>query len=117
MGETPVRAPGLQRAGHPQQTALRLNPPLGYATVTHPFHPLRGKRFLVLKSKKCARHEILSLFDEPRGVFGLPRDWTDLAPPSAINASLDSPVILDARCLLALSQLVEILKPGVDDAK
>ena len=71
----------------------------------------------MLQSKKYARHEILSLFDEDKGVFGLPRDWTDLAPPSASNASLDSPVILDARCLLALRQLVEILKRGVDDAK
>jgi hypothetical protein len=90
---------------------------LGYATVTHPFHPLAGKRFLVLKTKKCASHEILSLFDEQRGVFGLPRDWTDLAPPSANGSSLGPPPILDARCLLLLSKLVHFLKQGVDDAK
>jgi hypothetical protein len=90
---------------------------LGYATVTHPFHPLLGKRFRVLKTKKCAGHEILSLFDEHKGVFGLPRDWTELAPPSVGDASLEVPPILDARSLLALSKLVQILKQGVDDAK
>lgn len=85
--------------------------------MTHPFHPLVGKRFLVLKTKKSASHEILSLFDEQTGVFGLPRDWTDLAPPLACDSSLESPLILDARNLLALSKLVKILKQGVDDAK
>lgn len=89
---------------------------MGLATVTHPFHPLAGKRFLVLKTKIFASREILSLFDEQTGVFGLPRDWTDLAPPSGDN-SLDPPPILDARCLLQLSNLIQILKKGVDHAK
>jgi hypothetical protein len=84
---------------------------LGLATVTHPFHPLAGKRFLVLKTKKSASREILSLFDEKTGVFGLPREWTDLAQPSC-NTLLEPAPILDARCLLQLSHLVQILKKG-----
>jgi len=89
---------------------------LGLATVIHPFHPLAGQRFLVLKIKKSASREILSLFDEQTGVFGLPREWTDLAPPSWENL-LDAPPILNARCLLELSNLVQILKKRVDDAQ
>jgi Family of unknown function (DUF5372) len=83
---------------------------LGWATVTHPFHPLLGKRFLVLKVRRVGGHEVLSLFDDRNGAVALPREWTDQADPSPYPTVLEQPPILHGACLLKLSELVQIIK-------
>ena len=98
------------RRGHPKLTALRLKGRLGWATVTHPFHPLLGKRFLVLKVRRVGGHEVLSLLAEDHGAFALPREWTDQADPSPYPTVLEQPPILHAACLLKLSELVQLMK-------
>jgi Family of unknown function (DUF5372) len=40
------RSPRLRRI------ALTPGQPLGFAEITHPFHPLRGQRFVVLRIKE-----------------------------------------------------------------
>jgi hypothetical protein len=91
---------------------------LGWATVTHPFHPLLGKRFLVLKVRRVGGHEVLSLFDEDKGTIALPREWTDQAPPSPYSSVLDKPPpILHATYLLKLCELIELIGKRIDDAK
>jgi hypothetical protein len=90
---------------------------LGWATVTHPFHPLLGKRFLVLKVRRVGGREVLSLFEEGRGTLALARDWTDQAPPSAYSGVLDQPPILHAPCLLKLRELVDLIEKRIDHAK
>ena len=90
---------------------------MGWATVTHPFHPLSGKRFRVLKTRRVGGREVLSLFDEGRGTLALPREWTDRTPPSPYDAALPTPPILDALCLVKLRELVELIRKGVDDGK
>jgi hypothetical protein len=90
---------------------------LGWATITHPFHPLLGKRFLVLKVRKVAGQEVLSLFDEINGAVALPRDWTDQAAPCADSHVLEQPPILHAGCLLKLRELVDVIAKRIDDAK
>ena len=90
---------------------------MGWATVTHPFHPLRGKRFLVLKVRRVGGREVLSLFDEQSGTIALPREWTDHAPPSIASGVLPQATILHPACLIQLRELVELLKKRVDDAK
>jgi hypothetical protein len=80
---------------------------LGWAEITHPFHPLRGQRFSVLKSRRVSGVESLSLRGTSGGSFAVPREWTDLAdePP---HASLDlAPLVFDFECLLALAELIE----------
>ncbi|HXJ93178.1 MAG TPA: DUF5372 family protein, partial [Terriglobia bacterium] len=37
-----------------EQTALVPHSPLGWAEISHPFHPLRGQRFEVLKKRRVA---------------------------------------------------------------
>ena len=54
-------------------------PALGWALITHPFHPLAGQRFAILKVRKIAGQEILSLYDQKRGSLAIPRAWTDQA--------------------------------------
>src|SRR5436190_17916334 len=46
---------------HTRRTALLANHPLGSAEITHPFHPRRGQRFVVLKVRRVSGVETLSL--------------------------------------------------------
>jgi hypothetical protein len=88
---------------------------LGWATVTHPFHPLRGQRFRILKIRRVAGREVLSLQDQQKGVFPLAREWTDQAPPSFGAAGPEAALVLEPSCLVQLAELIKILKQGVDD--
>jgi len=86
-------------------------------TVTHPFHPLLGKRFLVLKVRRIGRREVLSLFDEHKGTLALPREWTDHAPPSPCSSMLAQAPVLEVACLIELRNLVSMIQKRIDDAK
>jgi Family of unknown function (DUF5372) len=77
---------------------------LGSATVTHPFHPLRGQCFVVLKVRRVSGVETLSLRHPDLGTFAMMRDWTDWAAPAP---AIGAPAILDAFGLIELSRLVE----------
>ncbi|MBE0543835.1 MAG: hypothetical protein IH623_21025 [Verrucomicrobia bacterium] len=88
---------------------------MGWATVTHPFHPLRGRRFPVLKVRRAGGREVLSLFDEQEGTISLPREWTDQAPPSV--GLLPQAPILHPACLIQLRELTQLRKKRIDDAQ
>jgi hypothetical protein len=83
---------------------------LGFATVTHPFHRLRGQTFEVLKVRRLSGQESLSLRHAERGTFAMLRNWTDWAPPGA-SPSHES-LLIDAFGLVQLAELVACLKPG-----
>jgi hypothetical protein len=72
---------------------------------------------LILKVRRVAGREVLSLFDEGHGTIALPREWTDQAPPSPEASAWESPPILHAVCLIKLQELVQQIQKGVDDAK
>jgi hypothetical protein len=57
------------------------NAHLGWAEIRHPFHPLRGQRFEVLKTRRLAGLDTLILRDLAHGSFSIARDWTDWADP------------------------------------
>jgi len=82
---------------------------LGSAEVVHPFHPLRGQRFVVLKARRVAGVETLSLRHADLGSFALPREWTDWAPPGAQASAKAIPLLIDASGLIALAELVASL--------
>ena len=83
---------------------------MGWATVTHPFHPLLGKQFLILKMRRVGGREVLSLFDEHNGTIALPREWTDQAPPSMVSSVLAQAPILHPACLIQLRELAQLMK-------
>jgi len=90
---------------------------LGSAEVTHPFHPLRGQRFVVLKVRRISGVETLSLRHAELGSFAMPREWTDWAPPEAPARAAGPALMMDAFGLAALAALVFSLRqdsPGVD---
>ena len=82
---------------------------MGSAEVVHPFHPLRGKRFDVLKIRRFAGIERLSLRDPILGSFAMPREWTDWADPSPYGSLGLPPRRLDADSLFELATLLEHL--------
>jgi hypothetical protein len=63
------------------QTALDYSLDLGWAEIRHPFHPLRGQRFEVLKKRRIAGGDTLVLRKRECGSFSIAREWTDWADP------------------------------------
>jgi hypothetical protein len=88
---------------------------LGWALITHPFHPLKGQRFAILKIRKMGGREVLSLYDDKRGSLPIPRDWTDQALLAPQAGLIEPAPILDARCLLKLQDLVRAVTKRIDD--
>jgi hypothetical protein len=82
---------------------------LGWAEIRHPFHPLRGQRFQVLKVRRIAGIDTLLLRELDRGSFSIAREWTDWADPSPYNPLGLPPQRLDADCLFELATFLEQL--------
>jgi hypothetical protein len=92
-----------------RQTAQQPKPPLGLAEITHPFHPLRGQQFAVLKLRTVSGVELLSLRHPDLGSLSVARDWTDWAAPGTNPPAPHLALIIDADGLLTLSDLVDAL--------
>jgi hypothetical protein len=81
----------------------------GWAEIRHPFHPLRGRRFAVLKQRRVAGIDTLILRDAERGSFAVAVQWTDRATPGAYERLGGSPGRLDLDSLCDLVELIELL--------
>ena len=79
------------------------------AEITHPFHPLRGQQFAVLKLRTVSGVELLSLRHPDLGSLSVARDWTDWAAPGTNPPDPHLALIIDADGLLTLSDLVDAL--------
>jgi hypothetical protein len=98
MARSPVTAP------HPSALS-------GSAEITHPFHPLKGQQFPILKLRRVRGIETLILQGTSHGTFAVPREWTDRADPSPVAALGISPLpILDGLCLRQLAELIALLR-------
>jgi Family of unknown function (DUF5372) len=82
---------------------------LGWAEIRHPFHPLRGRRFQVLKARRIAGIDTLLLRELDRGSFSIAREWTDWADPSPYCLFGLAPRRFDADSLFELAALLEQL--------
>ena len=71
----------------------------------------------MLKVRRVAGREVLSLLDEANGTIALLREWTDQAAPSPYTSVLERPPVLHAACLIKLLELVHLIHKRVDDAK
>ena len=81
---------------------------MGSAEITHPFHPLCGQRFVVLKIRRVSVIATLSLRHADLGSFAIPEEWTDFGPPLE---SAETPLIIDAFGLCELAMLVDFFPP------
>ena len=84
-------------------------PHLGWAEIRHPFHPLRGQRFEVLKKRRIGGVDTLILRELERGTFSIAREWTDWADLSPRDLADVSPRRLDAESLFELVALLDQL--------
>jgi len=82
---------------------------LGFAEICHPFHPLRGQRFEVLKERRVSGVDTLILRILERGTFSIPREWTDCDCPSGHSSVSFPPRRFDADALLDLVALLDQL--------
>src|SRR6266404_3801650 len=105
---------GRWASRRPARTALEHKSHLGWAEIRHPFHPLRGQRFQVLKERRTAGIDTLLLREQDRGTFSIAREWTDWADPSPYGALGLPPQRLDANSLLELAFLLEQLTNKVE---
>jgi hypothetical protein len=95
---------------------------LGWAEICHPFHPLRGQRFEVLKQRRIAGVDTLILRELERGTFSVVREWTDWADLPLYDSLAFPPRRLDADSLFELVALLDQLatpshsaiKKGID---
>ena len=79
----PIQTTACRRS---EQTALVHSSPLGWAEISHPFHPLRSRRFEVLKKRRRAGVDTLILRELERGTLSIPREWTDWADPTPCDS-------------------------------
>jgi hypothetical protein len=82
---------------------------LGWAEIRHPFHPLKGQRFAVLKERRVSGVDTLMLRDAVRGSFAVAREWTDRADPNTYERLGSAHARLDIRSLCELVELIELL--------
>ena len=82
---------------------------MGWAEVRHPFHPLKGQRFPVLKTRRVGGTETLILRESTRGSLAVRREWTDWDATTACVAARP-PQQLSLEFLFELAKLVADLR-------
>jgi len=83
---------------------------LGWAKISHPFHPQRGQRFAILKTRRVSGVDTLVLRSEGQGPNSVPREWTDQAEPSPYAGLAASELVFDFTRLLDLAELLGALE-------
>lgn len=81
--------------------------------VTHPFHPLAGRSFELVKRRRYWGGDlVVVVFDDAGEVLSLPAAWTDAVVPDpfVVVSAGRSPFHIDA--LVELSALVAALAAG-----
>jgi hypothetical protein len=78
--------------------------------IRHPFHPLRGQRFAVLKKRRVSGHDTLIVCDPARGTLSVRREWTDWADPSENVTAGSKAHHFAYEALIELIDLVNALK-------
>ena len=71
--------------------------------VTHPFHPLLGQTFEVLRRRKAWGDERVMYLDDAGATKQIPLAWTNLAPVDAFVQ------IAAGRCALRTSDLLALV--------
>ncbi|MFM0674542.1 Y4bD/Y4pK family protein [Paraburkholderia sediminicola] len=78
------------------------NPDLGWAEICHPFHPLKGQRFPVLKTRRVGGVDTLLVGHAERSSFSIAREWTDWGTPTVHSGDVTV-------CCFELDMLLELI--------
>jgi hypothetical protein len=79
-------------------------------TVTHPFHPLKGRQFELLSYRHAWSEHRVSFYDEGGQVRSLPAEWTSVVgtdPVVAIGAGRACFRVADLLALVSLLHRLE----------
>ncbi len=79
--------------------------------VTHPFHPLRGREFVLLTSVRRWNEERVYFEDEQGRAISLRAQWTSVFLPPPLVAIAAGRSAFRADDLLELARLLRELKP------
>jgi len=100
----------LPQSAQSKVKALQHNELSGYAEVTHPFHPLKNQRFLILKTRKIAGCQTLTLKGGLTGTFAVPLEWTDRHKAFDPDFHQQEQTILDYQSLVTLINFLNSLE-------
>ena len=78
--------------------------------MNHPFHPLKGQSFPVLKTRWLSGRETLILRDLERGSISVLREWTDWGELSPLQTLEKDSRRFALSLLLELIELVQRLR-------
>ncbi|MDE0242423.1 MAG: DUF5372 family protein, partial [bacterium] len=78
-------------------------------SVTHPFHPLTGRRFEAVETRVCWGEERVYFVGEDGRLRRMPVSWTSLEPPDPFVETSAGRSAFRVRDLLALCGLVASL--------
>jgi hypothetical protein len=87
---------------------------LGSAAITHPYHPLRGQQFPLLKIRRIGGVETVILHGID-GTFAVPLAWTDRAEPNPWQTIGINPPLFSAQSLVSLVELLDLLSARDDN--
>src|SRR6202166_171529 len=99
----------ISSRGRLPRTAEVLTEHLGWPDIRHPFHPLKGQRFPVLKTRRVGGVDTLLLGHAERGSFSIAREWTDWGTPSVHDGAGVTACRFDLDMLLELIDLIDQL--------
>ena len=106
----PVVSSGLIPSGRTVLNALHYKQDSEWVTITHPYHPLKGKSFKILLTRKVGGKTIVSLEKEGLGSFAVLQEWTNQS-----NELNQIPQIHSFFCILELISLISDKKGVTND--
>jgi hypothetical protein len=80
--------------------------------ITHPFHPLLGKEFILTTYRNNWGEDRVFFYDEEGGLISLPTQWTNLFTEDPLVCLSTDRSLFRVPDLLELSQLIEAIQQG-----
>jgi len=80
--------------------------------VTHPFHPLHGREFLLATYRHNWSESRVYFHDQYGKLISLPAEWTDVLPPDPLVAVSAGRAAFRVADLLGLASFLEQVRGG-----
>lgn len=100
---------------HFSARSVRLDAPYSYNgihtfRVTHPFHPLYGQEYEIIKYKRIQARDRIFFHQKDGSIGSLPLAWCDLRPPDPYLDMMEKQSPFRVEDLLKLSDIIKEVK-------